>query len=72
MQKAQLCRLQVSWADDCMQIRRAIPGVQRVLFGAFGVPFGLALIIICGADLFTANICFVTAALFEARTGPIT
>ena len=48
-----------------MQIRRANPGVQRLLFGAFGVPFGLALIIICGADLFTANTCFMTAAFFE-------
>ncbi len=38
-----------------------------MLFGAFGVPFGLALIIICGADLFTANTCFMTAAFFEVR-----
>lgn len=45
--------------------------MQRLLFGAFGVPFGLALIIICGADLFTANICFMTAAFFEVRTGPV-
>ncbi len=36
-----------------------------MLFGAFGVPFGLSLIIICGADLFTANTCFMTAAFFE-------
>ena len=38
-----------------------------MLFGAFGVPFGLSLIIICGADLFTANTCFMTAAYFEVR-----
>ncbi|CAL5225938.1 g8733 [Coccomyxa viridis] len=48
-------------------IRRANPGVQKLLFGAFGVPFGLALIIICGADLFTANTCFMTAAYFEGK-----
>lgn len=26
------------------------PGLQHLIFGAFGLPFGLALILICGGE----------------------
>ena len=48
-----------------VQIKAANPGVQKVLLGAFGLPFGLALIVICGAELFTANTAFMSAAFYE-------
>ena len=48
-------------------MRTQNPGVQKLLFGAFGLPFGLALIVICGADLYTANTAFLPAALYEVR-----
>lgn len=50
-----------------MQMRTQNPGVQKLLFGAFGLPFGLALIVICGADLYTANTAFLPAAFYEVR-----
>ena len=50
-----------------VQMRTQNPGVQKLLFGAFGLPFGLALIVICGADLYTANTAFLPAALYEVR-----
>ena len=50
-----------------VQMRTQNPGLQKLIFGAFGLPFGLALIVICGADLYTANTAFLPAALYEVR-----
>ncbi|KAK9825754.1 hypothetical protein WJX74_004634 [Apatococcus lobatus] len=43
------------------------PGLQHLIFGAFGLPFGLALILICGGELYTSNCAYMPAALFEGR-----
>ncbi|CAK0783900.1 hypothetical protein CVIRNUC_007100 [Coccomyxa viridis] len=43
------------------------PGLQKLLFGAFGLSFGLALIVVCGGDLYTANTSFLSAAVFEGK-----
>ncbi len=49
------------------QIKQNDPGAQKVLYGAFGLPFGLALIVICGGELFTANAAMLPAAIFEVQ-----
>ena len=33
----------------------------------FGLPFGLALIVICGGELYTGNAAMLPAAIFEVR-----
>jgi hypothetical protein len=38
-----------------------------LVLGAFGLPVSLTLILICGAELFTGNTAFVTAAMIEVR-----
>ena len=38
-----------------------------VMCRAFGLPMGLGLIIIAGAELLTANSCYLSAAVFEVR-----
>lgn len=40
-------------------------GVQLLVVGAFGLPMSLTLIRICGAELLTANSCFLAIAVFE-------
>lgn len=40
-------------------------GVQLLIVGAFGLPMSLTLIRICGAELLTANSCFLAIAMFE-------
>lgn len=42
------------------------PGAQ-LIFAAIGLPLGLGLIIICGAELYTANAAWLPAAVFEGR-----
>ena len=49
-----------------LQTEAQNPGLQKLLFGAFGLSFGLALIVVCGGDLYTANTSFLSAAVFEA------
>lgn len=49
-------------------LKAANPGLQSLLFGIYGFPVGLVLILICGADLFTSNTCYMLAALCEGKT----
>ena len=51
-----------------MQIKASNPGAQKLIYGAFGLPFGLALIVICGGELFTGNAAMLPAAVFEVWT----
>ncbi len=51
----------------CVQIKEHNPGIQKLIFGGFGLPFGLAMIVICGGELYTSNAAFLPAAVFEAR-----
>ena len=48
-----------------LQVKATDPGLQKLVYGAFGLPFGLALITICGGELFTANAAMMPAALYE-------
>ena len=56
----------MSFASE-MQIKASNPGAQKLIYGAFGLPFGLALIVICGGELFTGNAAMLPAAVFEVR-----
>jgi len=49
------------------QVKEHNPGIQKLIFAGFGLPFGLAMIVICGGELYTSNAAFLTAAMFEAR-----
>ncbi|WIA35447.1 hypothetical protein OEZ86_003887 [Tetradesmus obliquus] len=47
--------------------RAANPGIFNLLFGAFGMPMGLALCLINGASLFTSNVAYMGAAKLERK-----
>ncbi|KAJ1616245.1 formate/nitrite transporter family member [Pavlovales sp. CCMP2436] len=51
----------------CPGIKEANPGLQRIIFGAFGLPFGLLMTLITGAELFTGNTALVTTAVFNGK-----
>lgn len=42
-------------------------GVQRILFGAFGLPFGLMMVVFAGGELFTGNTAYMTVAMAEGK-----
>ena len=37
----------------------------NLVWGAFGLPMSLGLILVCGAELLTANSAYISAAVFE-------
>jgi formate/nitrite transporter FocA (FNT family) len=47
--------------------RSTKPGLFNLLFGAFGMPMGLALCLINGASLFTSNVAYMAAATLERK-----
>lgn len=52
---------------NCPGLATTNPGLQRLVSGVFGLPFGLLMVLICGAELFTGNTCSVAAALYEGK-----
>ena len=40
----------------------------QIILGAFGLPFGLIMVLVTGAELFTGNTALVTAAAMEGKT----
>jgi len=42
-----------------------LTGVQKLLLGLFGLPTGLAMVVIAGGELFTGNTAFLSAAAIE-------
>lgn len=54
-------------AGQVPAIQESDPGLQHLLAGAFGLPMGLGLVIISGAELYTANCAYLSAAVFEVR-----
>lgn len=59
--------LMLSVGGACPQIAATNPGLQKIIAGAFGIPFGLLMTIVTGAELFTGNTALVTAALLEGK-----
>lgn len=59
--------LAISVGGACPQIAAANPGLQKIILGAFGLPFGLIMTLVTGAELFTGNTALVTAAVAEGK-----
>lgn len=51
----------------CPGILTTNPGLQKLVLGTFGLPFGLMMVINCGAELFTGNTAMLTAAVYEGK-----
>jgi len=60
--------LVLSVGAACPEIGKNNPGLQKILMGAFGLPFGLMLTVIGGGELFTGNTAMVGAAILEGKT----
>lgn len=60
--------LALSIGGACPGIAAENPGLQKMIFGAFGLPFGLIMTLVSGAELFTGNTALVTGALMEGKT----
>mmetsp|Transcript_366 Transcript_366/g.625 ORF Transcript_366/g.625 Transcript_366/m.625 type:complete len:331 (-) Transcript_366:161-1153(-) len=55
----------------CFEIAKVNPGLAKIITGAFGLPFGLLMVVLSGSDLFTGNTAVVTAALHEKKVTPM-
>jgi len=51
----------------CPEIAATNPGLQKIIFGAFGLPFGLIMTLVSGGELFTGNTALVGAAAIEGK-----
>jgi formate/nitrite transporter len=51
----------------CPGLAASNPGLQKIVLGAFGLPFGLMMVLLSGSELFTGNTAVVTMALLEGR-----
>eukprot|EP00804_Cyclotella_cryptica_P013113 CCRYP_002381-RC/>CCRYP_002381-RC protein AED:0.05 eAED:0.05 QI:297/1/1/1/0.66/0.5/4/326/301 len=60
--------LAITVGGACPQLAEANPGLQKIIFGAFGLPFGLIMTLVTGGELFTGNTALVTAAVMEGKT----
>eukprot|EP00904_Undaria_pinnatifida_P004882 jgi/Undpi1/1523/HiC_scaffold_11.g04913.m1 len=59
--------LAVTIGGSLPAMKTANPGLQKLLFGLFGLPFGLYMVLTSGGELFTGNTAFLTAAVIEGR-----
>lgn len=60
--------LAITVGGACPGIASTNPGLQKIILGAFGLPFGLIMTLITGGELFTGNTALVTAAYKEGAT----
>ena len=51
----------------CPGLASTNPGLQKIVLGAFGLPFGLIMTLVTGGELFTGNTALVTAAYKEGK-----
>mmetsp|Transcript_35573 Transcript_35573/g.100699 ORF Transcript_35573/g.100699 Transcript_35573/m.100699 type:complete len:275 (+) Transcript_35573:1-825(+) len=59
--------LTASIGGSCPGLLATNPGLQKLVLGAFGLPFGLLMVLVCGAELYTGNTALVTAAFYEKK-----
>ncbi|KAK9847107.1 hypothetical protein WJX84_004955, partial [Apatococcus fuscideae] len=52
---------------NCPGIASANPGLQKMIFGAFGFPLAVLLVVMTGAELFTGNTFFLPLAILEKK-----
>lgn len=59
--------LAITVGGACPGLAETNPGLQKIIFGAFGLPFGLIMTLVTGGELFTGNTALVTAAYKEGE-----
>jgi formate/nitrite transporter len=59
--------LMLSVGGACPGLVATNPGLKQIVLGAFGLPFGLMMTILSGAELFTGNTALVTMAALEGK-----
>lgn len=59
--------LMLSVGAACPGLASSNPGLQKMVVGAFGLPFGLLMTLITGAELFTGNTALLTAAVLQGK-----
>lgn len=59
--------LAVTVGGACPGIMNDNPGLQKIIMGAFGLPFGLIMTLVTGGELFTGNTALVTGAYMEGK-----
>jgi len=59
--------LAIAVGGACPGIATENPGLQKIIMGAFGLPFGLIMTLVTGGELFTGNTALVTAAKMEGK-----
>lgn len=53
----------LSVGASCPGLASSNPGLQRLILGAFGLPMGLILVVLTGAELFTGNTMLMPLAV---------
>mmetsp|Transcript_49908 Transcript_49908/g.120904 ORF Transcript_49908/g.120904 Transcript_49908/m.120904 type:complete len:329 (-) Transcript_49908:310-1296(-) len=59
--------LAITVGGACPGLAQTNPGLQKIILGAFGLPFGLIMTLVTGGELFTGNTALVTAAYKEGK-----
>lgn len=59
--------LAITVGGACPGIAAENPGLQKIILGAFGLPFGLIMTLVTGGELFTGNTALVGAARAEGK-----
>jgi formate/nitrite transporter len=59
--------LMLSVGGACPGLAATNPGLHKIVLGAFGLPFGLMMTLLSGAELFTGNTALVTMAVLEDK-----
>jgi formate/nitrite transporter len=59
--------LAISVGGNCPGLLATNPGLQKIVLGAFGLPFGLIMTLVTGGELFTGNTALIPAAVMEGK-----
>jgi len=59
--------LMLTVGGGCAGLASSNPGLQKMILGSFGLPFGLLMTLVTGAELFTGNTALVTTAVLEGK-----
>jgi formate/nitrite transporter len=59
--------LAITVGGNCPGLAATNPGLQKIVLGAFGLPFGLIMTLVTGGELFTGNTALIPAAVMEGK-----